>query len=153
MKTARDHRNSTALGRGSVGTVAATIFVSTLTLLSTEASALDINGLAAMALNCARIMADTRCTIPERRRRRDATGIRMMQTTKFLGLRSQIGPHWRRRSIGLPRCGGRSKRRRPRRRTPWCRSTGRSTTKRHRGRRADFFGDEQMKTILRTHLA
>ena len=47
MKTARDHRNSTALGRGSVGTVAATIFVSTLTLLSTEASALDINGLAA----------------------------------------------------------------------------------------------------------
>ena len=82
MKTARDHRNSTALGRGSVGTVAATIFVSTLTLLSTEASALDINGLAAMALNCARIMADTRCTIPERRRRRDATGIRMMQTTK-----------------------------------------------------------------------
>jgi len=35
----------------------------------------------------------------------------------------------------------------------WCRSTGRSTTKRHRGRRADFFGDEQMKTIMRTHLA
>ena len=54
MKTARDHRNSTALGRGLVGIVAATIFVSTLTLLSTEASALDINGLAAMALNYAR---------------------------------------------------------------------------------------------------
>ena len=73
MKTARDHRNSTALGRGSVGIVAATIFVSTLTLLSTEASALDINGLAAMALNYARNHGGYRCTIPERRRRRDAT--------------------------------------------------------------------------------
>ncbi len=54
MKTARDHRNSRALGRGLVGIVAATSFVSTLTLISTEASALDINGLAAMALNYAR---------------------------------------------------------------------------------------------------
>ena len=55
--------------------------------------ALDINGPAAMALNYARNHGGYRCTVPERRRRRDATGIRMMQTTKLLGLRSQIGRH------------------------------------------------------------
>ncbi len=54
MKTASDNRNSTAPATGLVGIVAAALLVSTLTLVSTEASALDINGLVAMAISYAR---------------------------------------------------------------------------------------------------
>ena len=54
MKTASNNRKSTVPATGLVGIVAATLLVSTLTLVSTEASALDINGLAAMAISYVR---------------------------------------------------------------------------------------------------
>jgi hypothetical protein len=55
MKTDGERRISTRSGAGLVGVVAAALFVSTLTLCSTAASALDINGLinTAIALNYA----------------------------------------------------------------------------------------------------